>query len=201
MVVASPRALHADTVRDESKRFALDLGDGRRLFWCPINRVGSIHEQSSGRWISEGPLGFMEFLCALSAVGLEVVADHSEAERWVETCLVNEAAATVRRMCPDTHVDGENDPFDAPQAPDRATLQDPRYTILDATGTRLVTWCPRNRAGSIYHAEARIWSTIWPVTFGDFMQWLETRGVCMDTSDDLDRWIEACTQFVRTGRC
>lgn len=200
MVITPPKALHAATVHDETQRFTLDLGDGRRLFWCPINRVGSIQAQASGQWVSEGPLEFMEFLSAISAVGIEAVEDQAAAERWIEACLINEAAAHLLRATGDKgglpDCDARSTASnDGPQAPEHTTLRDPRYTILDDTGTRLVTWCPCSRAGGVYHAEVQIWATVWPVTFGDFLRWLETRSVAMDHSEDLTHWIEACTQL------
>jgi|SRR6185312_12763933 len=206
MVIAPPRALHAATVHDKAQRFTFDLGDGRRLLWCPINRVGSIHAQASGQWISEGPLDFREFLSALRAVGIEAGEDHAAAERWIEACLINEASADQLHATvgigdlPGCHA-RSTVPNDVPQAPEHTTLRDPRYTIMDDTGLRLVTWCPRSRAGGVYHAEARIWATVWPVAFGDFLRWLHTRGVAMDHSEDLARWIDACTLSVPSGQC
>lgn len=79
-----------------------------------------------------------------------------------------------------------------PCAPHPDTLRNPDFTILDATGTRLLCWCPRHLCGAIYHGELRIWSMESGISFGEFLIALKARNYVVDDSDDLARWIETC---------
>jgi hypothetical protein len=206
ITVVAPKPLHPHTLFDEAQRFALDLQDGRKVVWCPVNRVGAIYYRSGGLWISEGPLGFMEFLQGLSAVGIEMAPDESAAKRWVGTCLANEVASHVLRseLGDLPYGDSVETSLQLPKVPSATTLRDPRYTILDASGTRLVTWCPREQSGGVCHLEPRIWATLWPIDFASFLRWLSDRGVHMEQSEDLARWVDACTEVTggqASGRC
>lgn len=80
-----------------------------------------------------------------------------------------------------------------PRAPHPDTLRDPRYTILDASGTRLLCWCPRHRCGAVYAVEVGVWTLQTPVGFGDFVTALRANGFVVDDSPDLVQWIDACT--------
>jgi hypothetical protein len=95
-----------------------------------------------------------------------------------------------------------------PRAPHTATLRNPAHTILDASGTRLLCWCPIHQCGAIYHTEARIWSMEAPIGFGEFLTALRARNILpADGAEDLAQWIEACTPPVNVtptgpgGRC
>lgn len=82
-----------------------------------------------------------------------------------------------------------------PRAPHPSTLRDPTLTILDASGTRLLCWCPIHQCGAIYHTEAHIWSMEAPLGFDEFLVALRARNILpADGADDLSRWIETCTQ-------
>lgn len=86
-------------------------------------------------------------------------------------------------------------PAPMPRAPHIDTLRDASMTILDRTGTRLLCWCPRHECGAIYHVEAMVWSMESPIAFGEFLHALQHRSLAPETgTDDLARWIEACTQ-------
>lgn len=80
-----------------------------------------------------------------------------------------------------------------PRAPHPDTLRNPRFTILDASGTRLLCWCPVHRCGAVYATEAGVWNLQVPVSFGEFLLALKTRGLVVDNSPDLVQWIDACT--------
>lgn len=82
-----------------------------------------------------------------------------------------------------------------PRGPHPDTLRNPSYTILDRSGTRLLCWCPRHMCGAIYAIEASCWNLETPVTFGEFLNALQHRNLAPEAgTDDLARWIEACTQ-------
>lgn len=80
-----------------------------------------------------------------------------------------------------------------PRAPRAGTLRDPRYTILDASGTRLVCWCPVNRCGAIYVPAAGVWNIHVPISFAEFLAALKANRIVVDSSPDLLTWIDACT--------
>jgi len=95
-----------------------------------------------------------------------------------------------------------------PRAPHPTTLNNPAHTIHDASGTRLLCWCPIHQCGAIYHIEARVWSMEAPIGFDEFLAALRVRSIlAADGADDLSRWIEACTQpapgtpIAPGGRC
>jgi len=79
-----------------------------------------------------------------------------------------------------------------PRAPHPDTLRDPNFTILDATGTKLLCWCPLHRCGAVYHSELRIWNIQSGVGFGEFLTACKTHGYVVDNSDDLAQWVETC---------
>jgi|GEM_PF-2305874 len=81
----------------------------------------------------------------------------------------------------------------APRAPHAETLQSGDYTILSSDGARLVCWCPRHQCGAVYHIAARVWAMQTPVSFAEFLEALRTNNIVVEQTDDLARWVEACT--------
>lgn len=82
---------------------------------------------------------------------------------------------------------------EVPRAPHPDTLRDPNFTILDASGTRLLCWCPVHRCGAVYAIEAAIWNLQVPIGFGEFLTALQGRGLVVDDSPDLVQWIDTCS--------
>lgn len=80
-----------------------------------------------------------------------------------------------------------------PRAPHPDTLRDPQLTILDSSGTCLICYCPRHRCGAIYHIEIAVWSMEQPIGFSEFLRALKARNLIVEDSEDLQRWIDACT--------
>lgn len=94
-----------------------------------------------------------------------------------------------------------------PRAPHPDTLRDASRIILDASGTRLLCWCPINRCGAIYNTEVGIWAMEGPISFQEFVVALDGRGITVDDGPDAQRWVaegltgDAVRSTAPGGRC
>lgn len=85
-----------------------------------------------------------------------------------------------------------------PPALDQRRLQDATYTIRASSpsGPVLAHYDPAQQAGGICYLTGEIWAIYGPVGFGQFIATLGGRGIQVNDSDDLARWVATCTEHM-----
>lgn len=114
------------------------------------------------------------------------------------------AVPATRAACgePESHAALEAMPMNAktmsvpiPPALDHARLADANFTIRGRSpkGPVLAHFDPVGQAGGICYLIGEVWAIYGPMPFGEFVASLGTRGIQVDDTDDLARWVTACT--------
>lgn len=82
-----------------------------------------------------------------------------------------------------------------PPALNAARLTDPTYTIrgLSERGSVLVHFDPARNCGGVCFLAGEVWAVWGPMTFGEFVSSLGSRGIRIADCDDLARWVLSCT--------
>lgn len=82
-----------------------------------------------------------------------------------------------------------------PPALDNRLLRDPVYTIRGHApgGPILAHYDPHRSCGGVCHLASEVWAIYGPLPFHEFVASLRERAIHVDESEDLARWIAACT--------
>ena len=78
-----------------------------------------------------------------------------------------------------------------PLAPAPETMADPRFTIRDKAGIRLVCYCPINNVGAVYDYRGHVWALYVPLDLSSFLWTLGDRGIELPEGDDQQTWLDA----------
>lgn len=81
----------------------------------------------------------------------------------------------------------------SPLAPSAETMKTPARTLLSADGKMLVTYCPQNACGAIYHFDLEMWSMWSPIRFAQFASVLAARGIVLPDGAETRDWMNSCT--------
>jgi hypothetical protein len=70
---------------------------------------------------------------------------------------------------------------------------DPRRTIVDSSGDKLVTFNAQARVGGIFTLGTGCWLLVGPIDFGGFVAGVRAQGIELPDTSDLDVWVQTAT--------
>ena len=72
-------------------------------------------------------------------------------------------------------------------------LQDPRLSILDASGDAVLSYCRQTHTGSVFRLGTGMWMLVGPITLEAFLASVESMGIVVGDDAALHAWLDAIT--------
>ena len=72
-------------------------------------------------------------------------------------------------------------------------LQDPRLSILDASGDAVLSYCRQTHPGSVFRLGTGMWMLVGPITLEAFLASVESMGIVIGDDAALNAWLDAIT--------
>lgn len=72
-------------------------------------------------------------------------------------------------------------------------MQDPRLSILDASGDAVLSYCRQTHTGSVFRLGTGVWMLVGPITLEAFLASVESMGIVIGDDSALHAWLDAIT--------
>ena len=64
-------------------------------------------------------------------------------------------------------------------------------SIMDTSGDAICTYCPESRTGAVFSLGNNKWAAWCPLSLPEFLSWLASAGIIIDSSADYGQWLRA----------